>query len=678
MSASRVTLTRQRRWETALGHSKDLPCFRNWASAPPPAHPLARLGYDDPTPIQTQGDSRRSDRRRSAGARPDRHGQDRRVRPADDRAPLAPAPAPAARRRAGSCSSRRGSWRVQVHQALVGLRRADAASRRRHLRRRRHGRTDPGAAPRHGHRRGRRPAASSITCSGGPSTSPRSRCSRWTKPIGCWTWASCPRSGASFAALPRHRQTLLFSATLSEGIVRLAGGVHARRRARGCLRPAGRRGDRDASGAPRRRGAQARRADAHPDAEGAEQALVFCKTKRGANRVGDDLEQRGRPRRASSTATRARVRARARSTTSRRVACACWSPRTSRRAASTSRSCRWSSTSTCRSWPRTTCIASGRTGRAGQQRPRGVAGVGVGIRAAARHPAGCAGAARAGRDAHPERDGSTRGDREACPDPRGSWLPVGAGHFVREPRSAVQRRQTPPRRSSRGRRPIVSRVTAASAGRRRVARDHRTGLEIDGFQARFFIGQSAMIDYRRKGQGRVSNMHNSDAGKVVYWHRDLPPLDAELMAEHTIEATSDRVEGTISHRDELWDRCYQKLMANTQARLAQEIARLGGHYAHVHDESIDVRHDDATCETWLHGRFSYMLYISDVRMISMAAGLWHRKTTVIAALSIAGDPRASGAALRLPRQLRALTRFPCWPRSLSAACRCSMICFGSS
>ena len=117
-----------------------------------------------------------------------------------------------------------------------------------------------------------------------------------------------------------------------------------------------------------------------------------------------------------------------------------------------------------------------------------------------------------------------------------------------------------------------------------------------------------MIDYRRKGQGRVSNMHNSDAGKVVYWHRDLPPLDAELMAEHTIEATSDRVEGTISHRDELWDRCYQELMANTQARLAQEIARLGGHYAHVHDESIDVRHDDATCETWLHGRFSYMLY----------------------------------------------------------------------
>ena len=23
---------------------------------------------------------------------------------------------------------------------------------------------------------------------------------------------------------------------------------------------------------------------------------------------------------------------------------------------------------------------------------------------------------------------------------------------------------------------------------------------------------------------------------IVYWHRDLPPLDAELVAEHTVEA----------------------------------------------------------------------------------------------------------------------------------------------
>jgi hypothetical protein len=99
-----------------------------------------------------------------------------------------------------------------------------------------------------------------------------------------------------------------------------------------------------------------------------------------------------------------------------------------------------------------------------------------------------------------------------------------------------------------------------------------------------------------------------DRSKVVYWHRELPPIDAELVAEHTVEATSGRVAGTISHRDELWDRCYSELMANAEGRLIQEVARLGGDYAHVHDEAIDSRHDDATGQAWLHGRFSYMLF----------------------------------------------------------------------
>ena len=35
-----------------------------------------------------------------------------------------------------------------------------------------------------------------------------------------------------------------------------------------------------------------------------------------------------------------------------------------------------------------------------------------------------------------------------------------------------------------------------------------------------------------------------------------------------------------------------------------EITRLGGHYAHVHDESINTRHDEAAGEAWLHGCFS--------------------------------------------------------------------------
>jgi hypothetical protein len=96
--------------------------------------------------------------------------------------------------------------------------------------------------------------------------------------------------------------------------------------------------------------------------------------------------------------------------------------------------------------------------------------------------------------------------------------------------------------------------------------------------------------------------------RIVYWHRELPPLGAELVAEHTMEANSSRVPGTIAHRDELWDQCYRDLMANAQSRLVQEVARLGGHFAHVHDEAIDPRHSDADGEAWLHGRFSYVLY----------------------------------------------------------------------
>jgi hypothetical protein len=51
-----------------------------------------------------------------------------------------------------------------------------------------------------------------------------------------------------------------------------------------------------------------------------------------------------------------------------------------------------------------------------------------------------------------------------------------------------------------------------------------------------------------------------------------------------------------------------ELRAQARRRLEQEVARLGGHYAHVLSEAIDTHHDDATAEAWLHGRFTYMLY----------------------------------------------------------------------
>jgi hypothetical protein len=96
--------------------------------------------------------------------------------------------------------------------------------------------------------------------------------------------------------------------------------------------------------------------------------------------------------------------------------------------------------------------------------------------------------------------------------------------------------------------------------------------------------------------------------KTVFWHRELPPGDAVAAGAHTIEATSARVPGTLAHRDDLWDRCYQELMARVGARLQQEIVRLGGQYAHVLGEKIEPRHDDRTGEAWMYGRFDYELY----------------------------------------------------------------------
>ena len=104
------------------------------------------------------------------------------------------------------------------------------------------------------------------------------------------------------------------------------------------------------------------------------------------------------------------------------------------------------------------------------------------------------------------------------------------------------------------------------------------------------------------------NTTSESTPKAIYWHRDLPPLHAEAIGEHTIEATSSRVPGTIAHRDELWTRCEDELMSQTRHRLAEEMARLGGRSVHVHQESIETRHDDATGEAWLHGRFGYTLY----------------------------------------------------------------------
>jgi len=111
----------------------------------------------------------------------------------------------------------------------------------------------------------------------------------------------------------------------------------------------------------------------------------------------------------------------------------------------------------------------------------------------------------------------------------------------------------------------------------------------------------------RAGRANVK-LNAADPSKVVYWHRELPPLEAEPLAEHVVEAWSGRVPSSYFHRDELWNRCEPDLKIQASARLEQEVSRLGGHFAHVLKESIDPHHDEATDEAWLHGRFTYMLY----------------------------------------------------------------------
>ena len=96
--------------------------------------------------------------------------------------------------------------------------------------------------------------------------------------------------------------------------------------------------------------------------------------------------------------------------------------------------------------------------------------------------------------------------------------------------------------------------------------------------------------------------------RTLYCHRELPPVSAEAIGVHTIEATSSRVPGTIARRRELWDSCYEELMEQARVRIRQKIARLRGDYAHVVTEKIVPRHDDRTDEVWMYGRFDYELY----------------------------------------------------------------------
>jgi hypothetical protein len=94
----------------------------------------------------------------------------------------------------------------------------------------------------------------------------------------------------------------------------------------------------------------------------------------------------------------------------------------------------------------------------------------------------------------------------------------------------------------------------------------------------------------------------------IFWHRELPPFDAVPIGEHVVEATSGHVPATLEADDALWGRCRQELIAEASRRLAEEMRRLGGRYAHVLEEAVETHHDPVSGEAWLRGRFRYQLY----------------------------------------------------------------------
>ncbi|MEO8706020.1 MAG: hypothetical protein ABI867_38680 [Kofleriaceae bacterium] len=97
--------------------------------------------------------------------------------------------------------------------------------------------------------------------------------------------------------------------------------------------------------------------------------------------------------------------------------------------------------------------------------------------------------------------------------------------------------------------------------------------------------------------------------KIVYWRRELPPLSEQIEGEHEIEADSPAIHyDSGSARQLLWGACYPMLLDHAEARMVQEVVRLGGSCAHVVDEKITAKVDDASAMFSLHGRFRYVMF----------------------------------------------------------------------
>lgn len=95
--------------------------------------------------------------------------------------------------------------------------------------------------------------------------------------------------------------------------------------------------------------------------------------------------------------------------------------------------------------------------------------------------------------------------------------------------------------------------------------------------------------------------------KVVYWHRDLPPVAAEPVSEDEVEASGPH-HPIGTDEQELWARSREALLATAERRIAQEVTMKGGTFAHVSDDHVEAHSDHTIGESWLRGRYSFVIY----------------------------------------------------------------------
>ena len=326
-----------------------------------------RLHHPHPHPGASHpGHPRRQGRH---GRRPDRHRQDGRLRASD---PAPPAAAgehePLARAASGARADPRADARARDpgRGGDQGIRQVHGAALHVRLRRRRHQ-----AAAGDRARRRRDPGRHA-------GTSARSRRAEERQPVaGRDLRARRSRPHAGHGIHPRHQADHGAAARDRETAEPAVLG-DLQQRDQEARRPAPERTGTHRGRAPQHRGRD-RRAErvqvpagcqaraAHADREIARPCARCCascapSTARRASRASS---RRTASRRRPSTATRRRARASTRSPRSRKASSRCWWPPTSRRAASTSTTCRWSSTTSCPHVPEDYIHRIGRTGRAG-------------------------------------------------------------------------------------------------------------------------------------------------------------------------------------------------------------------------------------------------------------------------------------------------------------------------